>query len=90
MILLHRDLHKDSRTIGFANLRISTEFQSLQLEITKESLKHYSYESLSIQITPWTFLNFNPRSLAGVWNRGGAGGRIPAPRVDGGEGKQGE
>ena len=55
MILLHRALHKDSRTSRFAILRISTEFQSLQLEITKESLRHYSTESRPIQITPWVF-----------------------------------
>jgi len=45
-------------------------------KITKESLEHYSHESRPIQITPWVFLSFNPRSLArfGKGNRGGSAG----------------
>jgi hypothetical protein len=57
-------------------LRISIEFQSLQLEITKRSLKHYSNESWAMQITPRVFLNFNPRSLAGKQEQSRAGGAI--------------
>ena len=57
-------------------LRIYIEFQSLQLEITKRSLKHYSSESQSIQTTPWIFLNFNPRFLAGKQEQSRAGGAV--------------
>ena len=71
-------------------LRISTEFQSLQLEITKKSLEHYSYVSRSIQTTPWGFVSFNPevpgQTQTGETAPAGLAGRFPAAQVAGGEG----
>ena len=71
-------------------LRIFTEFQSLQLEITKKSLEHYSYVSRSIQTTPLGFVSFNPevpgRTKIGERAPAGLAGRFPAVQVAGGEG----
>ena len=88
MILLHRALHKDSRTSRFSILRISTEFQSSLLEITKKSLEHYSTESRSTQITPWGFWNFKPEVLGQGRTGEREAGRFPAAWVAGGEGKE--
>ena len=60
------------------------EFTSLLFLKTKEKGKEI------LHLDPWTSISSHGRSLAGLGNRGGAGGRIPAPRVDGGEGDQGD
>ena len=76
-------------------LRISIEFQSLQLEITKRSLKHYSNESWAMQITPWGFVSSTPRSLAGLGRGTGKGAPYPGGvchrrRGEGGQGARGD
>ena len=43
-----------------------------------------------LHLGPWISVSSHWRSLAGLGNRGGVGGRIPAPRADGGEGDQGD
>ena len=60
------------------------EFTSLLFLKTKEKGKEI------LHLDPWTSISSHWRSLAGLENRGEAGGRIPAPRADGGEGDQGD
>ena len=43
-----------------------------------------------LHLGPWISISSHRGSLAGFETGEAAGGRIPAPRVDGGEGKQGE
>ena len=57
-------------------LRIDIEFQSSLKIIAKKSLRHYSYVSRPIQITPWGFVSSNPRSLAA----GEGQGRLGRPK----------
>ena len=60
------------------------EFTNLLFLKTKEKGKEI------LHLDPWTSISSHWRSLAGLENRGEAGGRIPAPRADGGEGDQGD
>jgi len=68
-------------------LRIYIEFQSLQLEITKRSLKHYSSESWTSQKTPWTSFYCCLQSLVAKTGEGERETVIPAMGgLAGGEG----
>ena len=63
MVLLHRALQEDSKTSRFANLRIFYElilnFKDHSKLLQTSPCGHYSYESLTTQITPWGFSNSN-------------------------------
>jgi hypothetical protein len=50
-------------------------FQKSAKTTTNQSLRHYSYESMTLQLDPCLFLNSDSRSLVANQNRGGAGGR---------------
>src|SRR6185295_20236087 len=83
MVLLHRALQEDSKTSRFANLRIFYElilnFKDHSKLLQTSPCGHYSYESLSTQITPWGFSNSNTDVPGRVREgRRGLTGRLPA------------
>ena len=53
-------------------------------------LKTKGKENELLHLGPWISISSHRGSLTGLGNRGGVGGRIPAPRADGGEGDQGD
>ena len=70
----------------------STNFYGISkftAKITKESLEHYSTESMAIQITPWGFVSYQ-LEVPGPGQRGEAGFDRPFPGegFTGGEGNK--
>ena len=83
MVLLHRSLQGDSKTSRFAILQIFYElilnFKDHNKLLQTSPCWHYSYESLSTQITPWGFSNSNTDVPGRVREgRRGLTGRFPA------------